>query len=890
MSIGHKVIFGTLGLTVLTVISITWGLTRNTDHMVGKIDERLVQLSGTQKDQLDKMLESQRGLLSKILHSQEKKNDDVAQTISSQFNKLSVDMGEKISAMGTEQAKQIGVSIGAKVQTMVDSFVVSARTLSESLGAYKRFCDQTQTVPDRRALDMILLSVLEASPQAIAIWNVWGENALDGKDQEYIDVYHQYLADHPDLSIDEDTKEPYIPRGADAIAMGKEAMNARPTTRETGRYSPWFHRVKTDGGEVIVRDYCQSFLEETYFLVPYERGEDYIDPPYHDEGNWVIGLASPILVTQTLPDGTEKREIGGVVGLDIKVLAFVDLIREFKPLETGYAIFVTPEGCVVGHPNEQVIAKDIDDPLVGGNKATLALLQEGKEEFYIDETFPINGNQTLKIHVPVKIGSVSVPWTVIIVVEESEVMKLSLEAAKRAEKLNEDMVVSFDESYNMILTGNAEIVKLLNTSMQSLREDSAKGIGQLMSDTQAAQKQSFRSAILFGVIVLILAGFVGVVFARGINYSIAAKDHWYRQVLDTSPTPISVVDTGKKLTLLNRAACKLLGIYNETAALGQDWQMVWNQATETDRQSLLALERDSKRLTQEIFKGVYWNIFCEYITDAQGKRIGMSEILQDVSAHENILQIAKEIDDVVKQTVSGVGEIASDANSLSQVALEQSQQLQTMMDEMRKINKQTKENVRRAEEANLFTREATEAASTGQGQMKKMVESMQEISKTSTNTQNVIKTIESIAFQTNLLALNAAVEAARAGSHGKGFAVVAEEVRNLASRSAKAAQETAALLESSNRQIQDGVSIVDHTFQSLNRIAELVTQSTEKVSSIATSSKDQDSNMTLINAGLAQIDTVTQDNLGTAQRTADAAEKLSAMTLHLSENMKKMNQ
>jgi methyl-accepting chemotaxis protein len=98
--------------------------------------------------------------------------------------------------------------------------------------------------------------------------------------------------------------------------------------------------------------------------------------------------------------------------------------------------------------------------------------------------------------------------------------------------------------------------------------------------------------------------------------------------------------------------------------------------------------------------------------------------------------------------------------------------------------------------------------------MSKMVVSMQEISKASASTQDVIKTIESIAFQTNLLALNAAVEAARAGTHGKGFAVVAEEVRNLASRSAKAAHETATLLAGSNQQIQSGVEIADQTSES----------------------------------------------------------------------------
>jgi methyl-accepting chemotaxis protein len=65
-----------------------------------------------------------------------------------------------------------------------------------------------------------------------------------------------------------------------------------------------------------------------------------------------------------------------------------------------------------------------------------------------------------------------------------------------------------------------------------------------------------------------------------------------------------------------------------------------------------------------------------------------------------------------------------------------------------------------------------------------------------------------------------------------------------------------------------------------------VSQSTEKVSSIATMSKTQNEAMSVVRSGLEQIDSVAINNLDTAQRTATATEQLDAMTRNLSEIIK----
>jgi len=241
----------------------------------------------------------------------------------------------------------------------------------------------------------------------------------------------------------------------------------------------------------------------------------------------------------------------------------------------------------------------------------------------------------------------------------------------------------------------------------------------------------------------------------------------------------------------------------------------------------------------------------------------------------SINDILSHVASVVEQVDSGSKQVSNASSALSSAASDQASALEEISASMQEINSQAAQNADHASQANSLAAVARKSAETGNTKMRGMLSSMNDISDAATNISKIIKTIDEIAFQTNLLALNAAVEAARAGKHGKGFTVVAEEVRSLAQRSAKAARETADMIDASLSKTREGSKIAAETSRSLEEISGGVTRVSDLISEIAAASKEQKTGITQVNQGLTQVDNVTQQNTATAQESAAASMELS---------------
>ncbi len=289
------------------------------------------------------------------------------------------------------------------------------------------------------------------------------------------------------------------------------------------------------------------------------------------------------------------------------------------------------------------------------------------------------------------------------------------------------------------------------------------------------------------------------------------------------------------------------------------------------------VEDISSQLSQMADNDMDIAITQNYIGDFIPIQASIEKISQ--SLNETLHEIVLSADEV-----SGSSEhVSGGAQALSDGASEQAQAVEQLAVSIESLSLDATGNADDAQTANAAVSEVGRKIRASNQEMSYLTEAMSKISQSSGEIEKIVKTIEDIAEQTNLLSLNASIEAARAGEAGKGFAVVANEIRELAAKSAQAVSQTADLIRTSQDAVENGITIADHTAQSLEAVVKGSEEVLGFMDKISGASQKQKGVLEQLTQHVDAISSVVQSNLSAAQNSAETSAELSGQSKRLHE-------
>lgn len=253
----------------------------------------------------------------------------------------------------------------------------------------------------------------------------------------------------------------------------------------------------------------------------------------------------------------------------------------------------------------------------------------------------------------------------------------------------------------------------------------------------------------------------------------------------------------------------------------------------------------------------------------------------------------------IRQAIQGIDESAAAQNmsttSVAAATAELDLTIREVTQNLQSTEAAVEETGRRAADGATVSQNATDRIQELASVVKSASAQVEALGASSSEVGAIAGVIREIADQTNLLALNASIEAARAGEAGRGFAVVANEVRSLADRTMKATAKIDALIDAiksdSERatagmragatQVATGVALVQEAQSALTGINALMAEAIRRVSEIAASSSQQTEAMGEISSNIAQVASMTEQNVGVVKQTTVLIGNLAPMVVRV---------
>src|SRR5579872_1440411 len=250
---------------------------------------------------------------------------------------------------------------------------------------------------------------------------------------------------------------------------------------------------------------------------------------------------------------------------------------------------------------------------------------------------------------------------------------------------------------------------------------------------------------------------------------------------------------------------------------------------------------------------------------------------------DTLARAAQEMQTTSKSMSLTASEASDQATSVAMVAEQASSNVQTVAAATEELSSSVSEIGRQVSQS-------TEIAGQAVAEANRTNVTVQGLSAAAQKIGDVVKLISDIASQTNLLALNATIEAARAGEAGRGFAVVANEVKSLASQTAKATDEISSQVGAMQNATTEAVQAIEgigRTISAINEITSAISIAVEQqgsatqeiarnVQEAALGTGQVSSNIAAVNHAAEKTGTASNGVLASAEQLSRQANTLRA--------------
>jgi len=385
--------------------------------------------------------------------------------------------------------------------------------------------------------------------------------------------------------------------------------------------------------------------------------------------------------------------------------------------------------------------------------------------------------------------------------------------------------------------------------------------------------------IIIGMIFLILASVIFFFFARSITRPLVNVVEAAQKIAG-GDLAVKVTSEGRQdeidslaraFTLMIQSLKEKAQIAEKIAASDLTVKVTPLSAADTLGNAFATMVEKLRSQIQQILEGV--NVLAssgsEIMASVSQLTSGAAETATSVSETTTTVEEVKQTAEVSNQKAKHVAELGQKSVEISQTGLKS---IEDTINGMNRIKEQ----------------------------MDSIADMVVRLSEQSQAIGEIIATVNDIAEQSNLLAVNASIEAAKAGEQGKGFAVVAQEIRSLAAQSKQATTQVRNILfdvqkaissavmatEQGSKAVEEGVKLSTQAGESIDVLAESVTEATNAAIQIAASSQQQLIGMDQVVSAMENIRESSIQTASSTKQTEKAAHDLHNLGQRLQEIVK----